>query len=72
MTLLLKQKATAVQSNFVLEHLLEKAPEMFKQRTKKIYFLNIPYNKVSKTMIVINNSFTIEGVTGDNVSNGKK
>jgi hypothetical protein len=34
-------------------------------------FLDIPYGP-SKTIIIIDNSFKIDAITGDNITNGKK
>ena len=56
-TLLLKEKASAVESNDILTALYEKAPEIFKKREKKVNILNIPYAKVSEIVIVIDISF---------------
>lgn len=57
MTLLLKGKASAVESNSLLELIFEKSPDLFKNRSKKVLILDIPYGKVSKSVILINNAF---------------
>jgi hypothetical protein len=43
-----------------------------KKRHKKVTCLNIPYGNISKIIYVIDLKFEIEGITGDNFSNGKK
>lgn len=45
MTLLLKKQVQAVQSNYVLETILEHNPEIFKERKEKITKLNLGYKK---------------------------
>ena len=57
MTLLLKGKASAVESNSLLELISEQAPALFKNRSKRVIILDIPYGKVSKSVILINTAF---------------
>lgn len=52
--------------------MFDKAPELFKKKEKKVIVLDLPYGKVSQHIILINNSFDIEGIAGDNILCGKK
>lgn len=57
MTLLMKEKASASESNAILAALHEKVPPIFQKRDKKVTILNVPYLNVSKVMIVIDVKF---------------
>lgn len=52
--------------------IFDRAPELFKKQNKKVLILNLPYGKVSQHIIIVNNSFSFEGIAGDNISFGKK
>lgn len=72
MTLLLKNKASAKESNDVLEILHKSHPEIFKQRSQRITALHIPYGNVSRILYVIDVQFDMPAVTGDNFQCGRK
>jgi len=71
-TLLLKGKASAVESNSVLELLNKHCPEIFKERLQKVTILNIAYGNVSRVIYVIDQKIEINAVSGDNFQFGKK
>jgi len=59
MTLLLKEKASAVESNAILAALNEKVPDIFQKRDKKVTILEVPYLNISRIVVIIDVGFEL-------------
>jgi len=59
MTLLLKEKASAVESNAILAALNEKVSDIFQKREKKVIILEVPYLNISRIMVLIDVGFEL-------------
>jgi hypothetical protein len=72
MTLLLKGKAKAVESNDVLQTLHKSHPKIFLKRNKRITCLHVPYRDVSRILYVIDQRVQLNAITGNNLTHSKK
>lgn len=71
MTLLLKNKVSAVESNAVLETLHKAYPHFFDEKSSPLSLVDVNYNN-NKSMFIFGEPFKIDGITGTNIQYGKK